>query len=242
MRVPPEVSVKGFVMTHDIDTLLTNKIAGLEKVCNYITGIRVAIEKDQGRHQMGNPYRIRLDIRVPPNHEIVVSRQTVLHNDTRMPAEPETDLAMIYKRQSRLRKDEPLPTAIRYTFDSARRRLKKLVELQRKQIKTHPQNQVMGFIEKIFRDGDYGFIRSLQGQQVYFHKNSIIHIDWDRLEVGTGIRYVEENGDKGLQASSLEIVDRPGAGELHEEMHELPVIVTNKKISRRRVRAGITAT
>ena len=131
MQVPPEISIKGFEMTAAIDTLLANQIARLERVCDYITSVRVAIEKEQGRHQTGNPYRIRLDIRVPPNHEMVVKRQTVLHNDARIPAEPEVELEAIPRKELSLRKDEPLPTAIRYTFDSARRQLEKLVERQR---------------------------------------------------------------------------------------------------------------
>jgi ribosome-associated translation inhibitor RaiA len=104
MQVPPEISIKGFEMTAAIDTLLQKQIARLERVCDYITSIRVAIEKEQSRHQTGNPYRIRLDIRVPPNHEMVVKRQTVLHDDGRRPSEPETELEMESKRQLSSRK------------------------------------------------------------------------------------------------------------------------------------------
>ncbi len=233
MQVPPEISVKGFEMTGEVDTLLQNQIARLERVCDYITSIRVAIEKEQGRHQLGNPYRIRLDVRVPPNHEIVVKRQSVLHENLRNTPEPEAELERISKRSLSSRKDEPLPSAVRRSFDSARRQLEKLVEVQRKDVKIHPQNQVMGFVEKILRDDNYGFIRSIEGQQVYFHKNSCLHGEWDRIEVGTGVRYVEEVGDKGLQATSVEIVDKPGANEMHSELHELPAVNTGKKLLRK---------
>jgi cold shock CspA family protein len=233
MQVPPEISLKGFVMNLEIDTLLQRQIARLERVCDYIISLRVAIEKEQGRHQLGNPYRVRLDIRVPPNHEIVVKRQTVLHEDVRTPPEPETEPEMINKQAvlSR-RKDEPLVVTIRSTFDSARRQLEKLVERQRKEVKTHPQNEIMGFIEKLFRDDEYGFIRSLEGQEIYFHKNSSLHGEWERLEVGTGVRYTEEQGEKGLQASSIEIVNKPGVHEMHQEMHDLPTVARSRKLSR----------
>ena len=234
MQVPPEISIEGFKMTADIDKLLQRQIARLEKVCDYITSIRVAVEKEQGRHQLGNPYRVRLDIRVPPNHEIVVKRQSVLHEDMRKPAEPDTEPKILPHKLLTLRKEEPLPSAIRHTFDSARRQLERLVERQRKEVKAHPQNQVMGLVEKLFRDDEYGFIRSLEGQEIYFHKNSSLHGEWDRLQVGTGVRYVEELGDKGLQATSVEIVDKPGASEMHRELHDLPVLTTGKKLSRRR--------
>ena len=234
MQVPPEVSIKGFEVNREIDTLLQHQIARLERVCDYIISLRIAIEKEQGRHQLGNPYRVRLDIRVPPNLEIVVTRQSVLHEDGRKPPEPETEPEMIIKTGLRSRrKDEPLVVTIRSTFDSARRQLERLVERQRKEVKNHPQNDIMGFIEKLFLDDGYGFIRSLDGQQIYFHKNSSLHGEWDRLEVGTGVRYREEQGEKGLQASSIEIVNKPGIHEVHREMHDLPTLTRSKKLSRR---------
>jgi cold shock CspA family protein len=50
---------------------------------------------------------------------------------------------------------------------------------------------------------------NLKGEDVYFHKNSVLHNDFGRLTKGTGVRYNEEMGQKGLQASSLKIVDKP---------------------------------
>ena len=45
-------------------------------------------------------------------------------------------------------------------------------------------------------------------------RNSLIvqalNDDFDRLEPGTGVRYVEEAGAKGPQASTVQIVDKPG--------------------------------
>ncbi|MBN1367925.1 MAG: HPF/RaiA family ribosome-associated protein [Dehalococcoidales bacterium] len=242
MQIPPEISIKGFEITAAIDNLLQNQITRLERVCGYITSIRVAIEKEQGRHQSGNPYRIRLDIRVPPNHEMVVRRLTVLHGEMKVSIEAESELEMAEKKRPRFRKDEPLPAAIKNTFDSARRQLERIVERQRKEIKAHPQNQIKGFIEKLFRDDAYGFIRAIEGQQVYFHKHSVLRNDWERLQVGTGVRFIEEPGEKGLQASSLEIVDKPGVSEMHAEMHELPVVTVKRSLPRGGVRARIPAT
>ena len=232
MQVPPEISIKGFVMNREIDTLLQHQIARLERVCDYIISLHVAIEKEQGRHQAGNPY-LRLDIRVPLNHEIVVKRQSVLHGDVRTPSETETEPDMATKHTLLSgRKDEPLVVTIHSTFDSARRQLERLVERQRKEVKSRPQNEIMGFIEKLFRDDEYGFIRSLEGQEIYFQKNSSLHSEWERLEVGTGVRYMEEQGEKGLQASSIEIVNKPGVHEMHQEMHDLPTTNRSKKLSR----------
>ena len=59
--------------------------------------------------------------------------------------------------------------------------------------------------------------------------------------MGTGVRFTEEPGEKGLQASSLEIVDKPGVSEMHAELHELPVLAVSKKLARVRARAGVPA-
>ena len=34
--------------------------------------------------------------------------------------------------------------------------------------------------------------------------------DFDRLEIGTGVQWHEEQGDKGPQASTVRIIDKPG--------------------------------
>jgi cold shock CspA family protein len=88
----------------------------------------------------------------------------------------------------------------------------------------------MGFVIRLLREDGYGFIRSLEGQEIYFHRNASFHNDWPRLEVGTGVRYTVQEGDKGPQASSIEIVDKPGSRERHGEIHDLPpVLKENKK-------------
>lgn len=227
MQVPPEITYKGVNTTPEVDNLLQKQIARLEKVCGYIISLHVAIEKDQARHQIGNPYRIRLDIRIPPNHQLVVKRNSILHSDSRPQAEPDEE--PVKTSQQRIRKDEPLPAAIRRTFDSARRQLEKLVERQRGETKTHPLNQVNAFVDKLFRNDGYGFLRTIEGEQIYFHQNSTLHGEWERLQVGTGVRYSAELGEKGLQATSIEIVNKPGVSEIHDELHELPVVATLKK-------------
>jgi cold shock CspA family protein len=46
-------------------------------------------------------------------------------------------------------------------------------------------------------------------EEVYFHRNSVLHGEFDRLAIGMGVRYTAEVGEKGLQATSVQIVDKP---------------------------------
>ncbi len=55
---------------------------------------------------------------------------------------------------------------------------------------------------------------------LYFHKNSVLGDEFERLEPGTGVRYVEEQGEKGPQASTIQIMDKPGV--TLEEEQNLP--------------------
>jgi cold shock CspA family protein len=113
-----------------------------------------------------------------------------------------------------------LPAFIISTFDSARRELEKVIDKQRGAVKVHPQQRAQAMVEKIFRDQEYGFLRALDGQSVYFNRNSVLHNHWEKLKVGTAVRYTQEIGDKGLQASTVEPVEIRGAAEMHGSLHD----------------------
>ncbi|MEJ2428230.1 MAG: HPF/RaiA family ribosome-associated protein [Deltaproteobacteria bacterium] len=70
--------------------------------------------------------------------------------------------------------------------------------------------QRVALVDKLFPEKDYGFLKTVDGRVLYFHRNSVLADDFDRLEIGTGVRYVETMGDKGPQASTVQIVDKPG--------------------------------
>jgi cold shock CspA family protein len=69
----------------------------------------------------------------------------------------------------------------------------------------------VAYVTKLFRDKGYGFIETFEGRELYFHRNSVLHNDFNRLDVGTGVRFVAAEGDDGPQASTIQIVDKPGA-------------------------------
>lgn len=248
MQVPPEITVKGLEMTPYIDKLITRGLAGLERVCDHIISTRVALEQAPGRRQKGNPYQMRIDIKIPGRPEIVVKRSSKalkkipdglaqLQTEMALKGEPEPRRSQLVRRSPIRRKgmrEEPLVALIRRTFDSARRELERAVEKQRGEVKTPAQQQVSAVVERIFREQGYGFLRTLDGQQVYFHSNSVLHDHWGSLKVGTAVRYVPQLGEKGLQASTVEPVETPGAAEAHDELHELPVVSPQPRLRKKR--------
>jgi cold shock CspA family protein len=68
----------------------------------------------------------------------------------------------------------------------------------------------------LFPGEGYGFLRTPSGEEHYFHRNSVLHDDFARLAIGTEVRFAPELGDAGPQASSVQIVNKPGARESAE--------------------------
>ncbi|MEJ2726473.1 MAG: HPF/RaiA family ribosome-associated protein [Deltaproteobacteria bacterium] len=187
MRVPPEISFRNVDKTEFIENLIRKKISRLDRLCDYITSCRVAVESPQQHQQSGQPFRVRINLKVPPGHELVATRE---------PSEGDIH--------------SELPAILRDAFDAIERQLNKLVEQQRGETKKHPEQEINAFVSTIFKDEDYGFLKTLEGRDIYFHRNSVVQDDFDRLVEGTGVRYVEEQGEEGPQASTVQIVDKSG--------------------------------
>lgn len=188
MQVPLEITYKNVEKPDTVETLIDQKLAGLEEVCDYITSCHIAIEKPHTHQHIGNPFRVRVDLRVPPGHEIVVKR--------------EPDEGAMH---------DTLDIVLRDAFDVARRQLKEIVQKQHNDVKRHPAQEVSALVEELERGEGYGFLRTVDGRRIFFHRNSVTNESFDRLETGTGVRFVEGMGDQGPQASTVEIVDRPGS-------------------------------
>jgi cold shock CspA family protein/ribosome-associated translation inhibitor RaiA len=185
MQVPLQLSFKNVRRTPEVEGLIREKADKLGKVCDYLSSCRVAVEKPQKHINSGNPYRVRIDMTVSPGHELVVKNEAGRGN-----------------------MHDPLDVVIRDAFDTASRRLRKLVTLQHGKIKAHATQQVAAIVHKLFPVEGYGFLRTVDTQdEIYFHKNSVLHGEFDRLSIGTGVRYTAEEGQNGLQATTVQIVD-----------------------------------
>jgi cold shock CspA family protein len=71
---------------------------------------------------------------------------------------------------------------------------------------------VVASIDRLIPEEDHGFLRTVDGREIYFHRNAVVNRDFDELEVGMGVNYDEEQGVEGPQASSVRVVRRPSAG------------------------------
>ncbi|MEL7052197.1 MAG: HPF/RaiA family ribosome-associated protein [Cyanobacteria bacterium J06588_5] len=119
MRVPPEISYRGINKTDALETLVAEKIAKLERFYSEISSCHLSIEKVHDHPNSGSPYRVRIDITVPEDREIVVDKSPDKGKD--MP-------------------NQPLEAIIRDAFEVANRQLKEMNEQQH----NHMHTQVPG--------------------------------------------------------------------------------------------------
>jgi cold shock CspA family protein len=154
-------------------------------MCNYLSSCRVAVERDQLHQDSGNPFRIRIDMTVPPGHELVIRRESSQGN-----------------------LHDSLPMMLRLAFAAAARSLRELVTRQHRGIKNHFDPDTIGTVVLLFQDAGYGFIRTRDDRDIYFHRNSVLHSRFDDLALGAVVRFVDELGEAGPQATTVEIMEK----------------------------------
>ena len=132
------------------------------------------------RHHRKGPFTVRIDLSLPRT-ELVVDRHA----------------------------DEDLYVAIRDAFDAARRRLEDYARRQRGDVKAH-EEALRACVSKLFPEEGYGFLETPDGREIYFHRHSVLHPGFDRLAIGTEVRFAEELGEKGPQASTVAIIGTAG--------------------------------
>ncbi len=62
---------------------------------------------------------------------------------------------------------------------------------------------LVGTVDRVFSDDGYGFIILEDGQRVYFHRNAVHGVEFDQLDEGMTVALNIEDGEKGLQATTV---------------------------------------
>ena len=183
MQLPVKITYRGVEKSPEIDDLIHSKAARLDRFCDHISRCDVAVEHPNQQQRSGNPFRVRIDVTVPPGHELVADEKQTEHE-----------------------MHEPLTKIINDAFKTMERRLKDLVERQRREVKTHAEPRAL--ITKLF--SDYGFITDGGGVDIYFHRNAILNTPFEQLKVGMEVRYDQSQGEMGPQASTVHVVSTGG--------------------------------
>lgn len=183
MQVPLEIRFHNLEPSDAIEAAVRQRAEKLEQFADDIVSCRVTIEAPHKHHRRGKLYGVKVDVRVPGS-EIVASREPDAHHA-----------------------HEDVYVALRDAFDAARRQLQDYVRIRRAKVKTH-EAPPEGRIVALYPDEDYGRIAAPDGREIYFHRNSVVDADFDRLEPGAAVRFDEEAGDEGPQATSVRPVGK----------------------------------
>jgi ribosomal subunit interface protein len=184
MKLPLQVTFRNMDTSDVLEANIREHAARLNKFFDHIMHCDVVVEEAHRRHHKGNLYHVRIDITVP-DKEIVVDREPDKHSAHEDPY-----------------------VAVRDAFDAATRQLEDYARRRSQRVKSH-EWQPEGFVTELEPLLDCGRIGSDEGRSIYFHRNSVADGGFDRLEVGTRVRYVESEGDEGPQASMVKIIGSP---------------------------------
>jgi cold shock CspA family protein len=200
MRWPLQITYRRVKPTPQIEEWIRDEAEKLDTFYNHVMACRVAIEVPHRHRRKGDSYHVRIDVKVPGG-EVVVNREPSLAREMR-------DLGEIApSKQLELDSTQKhLRAAIKAAFRTAERRLQDYARCQRGDIKAHlPPAE--GFISKLVPEENYGFLTAKDGREIYFHANSVLNAGFPHLMLGTAVSFVEEQGEKGPQASTVRILE-----------------------------------
>jgi ribosomal subunit interface protein len=183
MQLPLEISFRNMDRSEAVEAKVRERAAKLDQFADHIMSCRVMVEAPHKHHHQGGLFHVRIDIKVP-GRELAVSREPAGHHA-----------------------HEDVYVAVRDAFDAARRQLEDYVRQVRGREKAH-ETPAHGRIRALVPMEDYGIILASDGREIYFHRNSVLGADFDKLGVGDEVRFAEEQGEQGPQASTVHPVGK----------------------------------
>lgn len=165
------------------------RVEKLTGLYDRIVGCRVTVDQRAQNVEGTLPPVVRIEISLPGKSPLVVAY------------EPD--------RLQKRYQNPGLGNAINDAFGIAERRLAQLKAARgdRDRVGRHDsQNQFLGQVTQIYPNEDHGFLLTKEGSTLYFHRSAILQGDFDKLQVGDEVHYVEEIGDTGPLATKVRVI------------------------------------
>ena len=188
MQTPIDIAFRHCEPSEKIRAEIAAQAEHLEKFSSRITSCHVVVNGPETRHRTGDHFHLQIRIAMPEHKDVVVDR---LRGDA-----GEREHARV---------------AIREAFAAAARQIEDAARDMRGEIKAHTAES-HGRVARFLAGEDSGFIETADGREVYFHRNAVLNGGFGRLSVGSEVRFAEEEGDKGAQASTVRVVGKHHLG------------------------------
>jgi ribosome-associated translation inhibitor RaiA len=191
MQVPVEIAFHNIESSPWAEEVIRARIKKLEKIYDRLTSCRVRVDQRNKNPTGTIPPVVHIEMGIPGRKDLVVSH------------EPD--------HLQRKFQAPDLRNAIHEAFRIAEDRL---VELKKqRQCRTRdPQhdaeNQFLGQVAEMHPENDFGFLLTKEGGLLYFHRNSLLSGNFDRLRQGDEVFYVEDVGDTGPIATKVRVREK----------------------------------
>lgn len=180
MQTPVEIDFQGMHADERIRGIIAKHVDELEQRFGRITAARVVLKAAGGHHRIGN-YDINIRLALPDGRDVIADRT------------PDED-----ERQA------DIDFAISDAFKHARRQLQDHVRRMQGQVKHH-EAEPTARVARIDPSGEFGFLETGDGREIYFHRNSVLG---GKVEQGARVTFVEEAGERGPQASTVKVLGK----------------------------------
>jgi len=172
MQTPLQISYRNMPHSEALDANIRDRVAKFEEFFTHIVGCRVIIEASHRRHEQGNLYHAHIEVDVP-GRKLVVARS---------PAQKQAH--------------EDVYVAVRDAFNAMRRQLEDYARRLDGRVKTH-EGPLQGLVTELLLDEDHGFVTTTDGEEIYFHRNSVTDGGFEQLRVGDAVRLSLAIDDEG---------------------------------------------
>jgi ribosomal subunit interface protein len=174
MKLPLQVVFHDMAASPALQARAEDKARRLERTRQDIVSCRVDIAQLHKHRQQGRPFGVRLHVTVP-GHEFTVDRV----------------------------QNEDAWVALREAFDDMRRQLEEAARRRRGEEKTHAL-PLHGEVVRLFEDEPgtrgYGFIRTPEGTEYWFSRDSVADPAFEHLAVGERVQFLADAGRGPPQA------------------------------------------
>lgn len=179
MDTPLEIAFDNMEPSATLDAKIRDRVERLHRYFNHINSVHVTVSvPHRNPAERSREYHVRIEVRVP-DKELVVSRDP---GDRRAHFDAEI--------------------AVRDSFEAMEKQLEAHSQKVRGEVKTHlarPQ----GRVARIFHD--HGFVATVDGREIYFHRNAVVGEAFDELGTGAPVELAiaEDESPVGPQATTV---------------------------------------
>jgi cold shock CspA family protein/ribosome-associated translation inhibitor RaiA len=194
MQIPVEITFRDIERSEAVEARIREWADKLDRIYDRIVRCEVVVGDPHRHHHKGHQFYVRVRLTVPGT-EIVSSHS------------PGDDAA-----------HQDIYVAVRDAFQATKRQLEDYVRksLHRGDIKREGNGAAHGRVTFLDVEKEWGWIEPDDGRRIYFHRNSVLDGGMDNVNVGDEVRFTEEQGNEGPQASTVERIGAHGRHVINE--------------------------